>query len=105
MDRQILENLCKSRNTSISALEKTLNMSNGSLKKGGRINCDRLLQIANYFDVSMEYLMGVEEIKKAPAPNISALEQIKITSLYSQLTQDEKDIIVTTMEKFVGNHK
>lgn len=105
MNRDILENLCKSRKITISALEKALNMSNGSLKKGGDIKSERLLQIAEFFDVSMEFLMGVDEIKKAPAPDVSALEQIKVISLYSQLNESEKEIILSTMKKFVESHK
>lgn len=56
--------LCKERKIAISRLEKDLGFSNGyigQLKKGVFPD-DRLKMIANYFDVSIDYLMtGAEK--------------------------------------------
>lgn len=54
-----IKNICKTRKIPISKLEQDLNFSNGyiaSLKKGS-VPADRLYMIANYFDLSMEYLV------------------------------------------------
>lgn len=55
--------ICKERKIPISKLEQDLNFSNAyiaSLKKG-TIPADRLKQIADYLNLSMEYLITGEE--------------------------------------------
>lgn len=61
-----IKNICKTRKIPISKLEQDLNFSNGyiaSLKKGS-VPADRLYMIANYFDLSMEYLVTGEETEQ-----------------------------------------
>ena len=49
--------LCKENGESIASLEKSLNYSNGSLSKAKDITGKRIMEIANHFGVSMDYLM------------------------------------------------
>ena len=53
--------LCAKKDTSLKALEKALGFSNGSLAKAATIKNDRLQKIADYFGISVEYLMTGEE--------------------------------------------
>ena len=58
-----VKKLCKERRIPISKLEKDLGYSNGyigQLRKG-TFPADRLKEIAEYLDVSIEYLMTGEE--------------------------------------------
>lgn len=58
--------LCKERKTPVSRLEKELGFANGyigQLKKGTVPN-DRLMKIANFFNVSPEYLTTGKEVKQ-----------------------------------------
>jgi len=57
----IIRTLCKNKGISVTDLEKELGFGNGSLTKSSTLRSDRLLAIAKYFDVSMEYLMGEPE--------------------------------------------
>jgi len=57
----VIKELCKKNGISISTLEKELGYGNGSLAKARVIPSDRVYDIAKYFNVSMEYLMGEEE--------------------------------------------
>lgn len=59
-----IENLCKERKTSIKQLESALSFGNGSLRKAKTIKNDRLEKIAEYFGVSIEYLMTGNETEK-----------------------------------------
>lgn len=54
-----LKSLCKSRNINFSRLEKELNFANGSLAKSkeDKISAMRVLALARYFNVSMEYIL------------------------------------------------
>ena len=52
-----IKQLCATKGTNISNLEKELGYGNGSLSKAKKIPSDRILDIAKYFNVSMEYIM------------------------------------------------
>ena len=57
-----IRKLCSERNTNFKQLEKILGMGNGTIAKSApTMRCDRLKAIADYFHVSMEYLMTGEE--------------------------------------------
>ena len=65
----IFVSLCKSRGKVPTAVLTELGMSKGNLGKwkGGRTpKTDALLKIANYFDVSIDYLTGNDQ-KEKPA--------------------------------------
>lgn len=75
-----LEALCRAHGTNFSKLEKSLGFANGSIKKSdvGVIRADRVKKLADYFNVSMEYIMTGE----APAsPSLSDVE-LRIVEAY-----------------------
>lgn len=62
--------ICKEKKIPISKLESELGFSNGyicQLRKG-TFPADRIVKIANYLEVSVDYLLTGEDIKKAPTP-------------------------------------
>ena len=58
-----IKNICREKkNISITTLEQELGYSNGSLAKAKDIPSSRIAEIANFLDVSMEFLMtGIEK--------------------------------------------
>lgn len=64
-----VKSLCKERKIPISRLERDLGFSNGyvSQLRKGMFPADRLVKIADYLSVSVDYLLG-EETEKAPTP-------------------------------------
>ena len=71
-----VKELCKERKISICKLERDLQFGNGyigQLKKGSFPD-DRLCKIADYFGVSVDYLMGKEN---APADGEDVLQDLK----------------------------
>lgn len=53
-----IRRLCRDKGISIAKLEKDLGFANGSIAKSDeKIQAGRLSQIANYFSVSMEYIL------------------------------------------------
>ena len=54
---EIINQLCKGKGISLAQLEKELDYGNGSLAKSKNMSADRMYKIAQYFGVSMEYLM------------------------------------------------
>lgn len=66
-----IEDLCKDRSMTISAMCKMAGVSRASLSdlKMGRkqsLHPDTLQKISNLFGVSVDYLLGKEETKNAP---------------------------------------
>ena len=62
----IIKQLCKEKDISISQLENELDFGNGSIAKSkGNMSADRMYQIAKYFKVPMEYLMTGKTIQEA----------------------------------------
>lgn len=60
MTYEIIKELCRKSGTTITALEKDLGFGRGSLSKlknGGQASGDRLKKVADYFGVSVAYLM------------------------------------------------
>ncbi len=50
--------LCNKKGISIKQLEEILNYGNGSLAKSGSIKSDRIVEIADYFGISTDELLG-----------------------------------------------
>lgn len=59
--------LCKKRGISVNQLEKELNIARGSLCKmnTNKPSVDRAQKIADYFNVTVEYLMNGQEVGQA----------------------------------------
>ncbi len=60
---EVIRELCAQKGISIAKLEKDLGLGNGTIasSKSSYMRSDRLKAIADYFNVSMEYLMTGEE--------------------------------------------
>lgn len=56
----LVKELASAKKISVAQLERTLNLSNGSISKwnSSNPNSEPLLKVANYFDVSTDYLLG-----------------------------------------------
>ena len=55
---EIIRNLCKERGMTISGLEKKLGYGNTSLSRAKNISSNRIVEIANFFNVSVDYILG-----------------------------------------------
>ena len=65
-----IKELAAQRKVSISRLEEELGFANASLKRWKTSNpgADKLTKVADYFNVSVDYLLGNEELKKTNKP-------------------------------------
>lgn len=90
MDKKIIYELCEKNGISISELEKTLKMSNGSLRKDGDIKSERLLAIAEYFNVSMDYLMKGMDAKGFHVDGNS----LRLLNYFQVLNEPQQEIVI-----------
>lgn len=85
---ETIRKLCRARKVSVTTLEKDLGFSNGSLTKGAAIRSDRLYAVAQYFGVSMEYLLTGER----PASD-SPVFYVTDADSAPRLTPEEEDLL------------
>lgn len=85
---EVIAGLCKERNIAITALEKELGFSNGSitrLKKGGSPSFKRLQKIADYFGVSVDRFTSASiDVKNGTPVDM----EVQIQNLITALTGD-----------------
>lgn len=97
-----LKKLCERGGTNFSQLEKTLGFANGSLAKSkeNKIAAIRLKSIADYFHVSMEYLLTGNEypIIDSAAGMPLSYEEMDIIKAYRKLSDAEKNIVAKSLD-------
>jgi transcriptional regulator with XRE-family HTH domain len=99
----IFVSLCARNNTKPNPVAKELNISSGAVtkwkKEGVTPNSVTLHKIAEYFNVSVDYLLGNTE-KKEPAQSGQAVssEYKDLIILYDSLSDEDRDKIKEYME-------
>jgi len=76
--------LCAQRNLSVTTVLKDLGLSPSKgtqWKRGAMPSSKNLAKLAEYFDVSVDYLLGKDEIKKRPTPeDVELIEEARAMS-------------------------
>ena len=86
---EIIIDLCKKNNLAVTALEKELGFGRGSIGKlkSGKTSADRLQKIANYFNVSVNYLLTGENDK----PFMPQTQNQEIIDFANRIMSDEDE--------------
>lgn len=95
--------ICKERKIAISKLERDLGFANGyigQLRKGV-LPDDRLLQVSEYLNLSIEYLMTGEQ-KEKPAISEDDRLNAEFVELFSKLTEAEKTMMLSQLKGLVS---
>jgi len=106
----IFYNLCSINNTTPNAVCKELNLSNATAthwKNGTMPKGDALSQIADYFNCSVDYLLGrTDTLEKNTIDNHNATITDSVQAIKSPVTisgkenKDSNDIMTQFMEAF-----
>ena len=82
--KERIQQLCRNANISMNQLEQELGFGKGYISKLGKStpNATKIQQIANYFNVTVDYLMtgneeSSEKKKKSPSPNVMSVTSQK----------------------------
>lgn len=99
-----IRELAKERKISVRELEKRLGYSNGYFSKWKTVspNSDGLAKVADYFNVSVDYLLGRTDNPSSVTSNESETELRKaLENVMSfdgeELTENDKDAIIAYM--------
>lgn len=89
-----IKELCNRRSITISKLESDLGFGNSSIKKWERTSSpsvDKVIKVANYFDVSCDYLLGQSDIEGSAVDMIEDAEVINLKRAIQKMTPEEKN--------------
>ena len=97
--------LCNKNDISQSKLESDLGIAKGSVTKWKTAEPRRsaIIKIADYFNVSVDYLISGEE-NKTPIFEYSS-DIMELIKLYSQLNKEQKSAILNMMRSFALNNQ
>ena len=93
----LIKDLCAQRKTSIKALERELGLGNGTIRRwdDSSPSYDKMQRVADYFSVSVDYLLGNEEQKEKPTAESGELSgrDMKFVEIVSSLGRDMQTIL------------
>lgn len=102
---QRIKELANEKNISIRELEKQLNFANGAVNKwNSKAPSDKLEKVANYFNVSTDYLLGRTNIKDKVSDRIRKLEKYVSVREYEDdhSYYNERAILINTFDTLVN---
>lgn len=104
---EIIRGLCKERGITIQKLEMSLGFSNASIAKANsNMKAQKLKAIADYFNVTMEYLLtGQKESEPVRmSPKLSEDER-ELMSRYLLLDQSDRDKLSAYLDGLLSADK
>ena len=92
---------------SVAELERTLGFGNGSISKWNKQSpsVEKLKQVADFFHVSMDYLLGREEAKTPSDIEIENLLNQSMTFEGRELTDEEKVMMIEVFKAYLKTKK
>lgn len=99
---ETLSSLMKKRNVTAKQLSEKLKIGKNQFKywkdNGNIPNGETLISLADYFDCSVDYLLGREETKKAAVLPVESSNISKLIGFYNQLTEDAQKEMLSYAE-------
>lgn len=89
-----IKKLCYENGITISRLESDLGFSSSSIKKWERISSpsiNKITKVANYFNVSVDYLLGRTDIESPISDFIADDDIISLQRARQKMSQNDKD--------------
>lgn len=89
-----IKELCSHKGITISKLESDLGFSNSSIKKWEKVSSpsiDKIVKVASYFNVSVDYLIGRTDIVGSVSEVIGDEDIISFQRARQKMTQKDRD--------------
>ena len=104
----ILNSLCQNKGITVTNLLKLLGLSTSrgtAWKNGINPNADVLILIADYFNVSVDYLLGRTDIAELGGRSELREPERRLLEYFRQLSQIEQGELIGEAKQIVKNHK
>lgn len=102
-----IKELCAEKGITITKLESLMKMSQSTIGKWRTATptVDKLVKVAQYFHVSLDYITGLSNIRET-AEHISKDTRFQtITAMWEQLSERDKDYVEITMMMHIDHDK
>lgn len=89
--------LCNKHGITINALEKALGFSTGSIgkwKRGSYPKANAVCVVAEYFNTTTDYLLGLTEISQTPQEIYGSDWQPELIQAYERLTEPDRQRLI-----------
>lgn len=99
---QRIKSLCKKNNILMSHLAEAVGISESLIRKWGSStspSIDKVRRIAEYFDVSVDYLIGTSNVPECADKVIGDTNIISIQRARSNMSDDDKELMMTLLHK------
>ncbi len=96
-----IKELCQTKGISIAKLESELGFGNCSIKKWERISSpsiDKIIKIATYFDVSVDYLLGRTDIKGSVSEVLGDEDVISFQRARQNMTPQDRERMMNMLK-------
>ena len=92
---EIVKELCKNKNISVKLLEEDLDFPNNTIYqwKNRTPGIDKLQKVADYFDVSVDYLLGRKSAVQTQTHDDKEFSTIQQPGNYSRPLQEEQSFL------------
>lgn len=94
-----IKELCEKNKISVNRLEKELGFATGYISKLDKStpNTKKIKMIADYFNVSLDYLLTGKESEFL---DDIVMEEIELIDMYRKLSKEQKENIINIMQLF-----
>lgn len=90
-----IKELCAMRGIKVSNLERELGFANGSIAKTSeKTEVGRILAIANYFAVSVEYILGEDESRVKDAPRLPDEDMVLLQGFHAASEDIQRTLLM-----------
>lgn len=89
-----IKELCSQRGISISKLESELGLSSSSIRKWGNTSSpsvDKIAKVANYFNVSVDYLLGRTDIPNSISEIVEDKEIVSLQRARQRMSVKDRE--------------
>lgn len=88
-----IRSLANERKVTLAELERSLDFSNGSLRKWDTStpSGDKIEKVADYFNVSVDYLLGRTKIPYTSNDNLLNTQELETLIMFRKETEDMSD--------------
>lgn len=97
---QVVKKLANNRSMTIAELERKLDLSNGQIRRWQKANpnSEHLRLIADYFDVSVDYLLGREK-EEYSGEQEDDVQMFRDKEAFDSLPPEEREKVLETLRE------